>query len=137
MIDQVYESTGFSGSDGLHWLETRETVEPDDPAEVGGGRVDFIVGSVLSVLNLFVSGGIVAVWYLQTVGVVVVLFLGQDPGPIESASALSFVTIGALLGLAVGVGGFATFSWKRWPAYYWPIFGIAITLGASILGARV
>jgi hypothetical protein len=131
------DPSGAAALDGLGWLASVERVEPDAAAEVGSNRIDFLLGASLAGLNLFVSAGLVLAWSLQTAGIFVVLFLGQDPGHIESPTALAFVVAGCLLGLAVGVGGFAAFTWKRWTSYYWPLFGMAIALLSSVVAARL
>jgi hypothetical protein len=126
----------------LEWLAAVPAVEPDDATAVGRGRVDFVLGAALAGVNLFVTAALIVVGVLQSAGTIVAgavdLARGTTapPLPTESAAAFAIVVAGSLLGLAVGVGGFAVFAWKRWPSYYWPVFGIAISLGSALVASR-
>lgn len=125
--------------DGIGWLAAATLTEEPQPEErvvFASGRTDFVLGAALAGLNLFVTIGLIAAWLLQTAGVFVELSLDQDPGDIETPAGFVILVTGSLLGLAVGVGGFAMFAWKRLPSYYWPLVGIAIALGSSVVAAR-
>lgn len=120
------------------WLRT-EDVEPSPRS--GSGHVDFAVGAALVGVNLFVSGGLLAILLVDAVGAIAEIFSSQTPGietvsVIESANAFTIMLVGSSLGLALGLGGFAWFAWKRWPSYYWPLLGIALTVGSAVIATR-
>jgi hypothetical protein len=129
--------------DVVEWLESVETVEADDATEVGSGRADFLAGAALAGVNLFVSAAVILAWLLQSAGTllagVVDLTRYGIPSslPTQSAAAFAVVVGGSLLGLAIGVGGFAASARKRWVSYYWPVFGIAIALASPLVASRV
>jgi hypothetical protein len=129
--------------DSVEWLESVPAVEVEDSSAVGSGRLDFVAGAVLCGVNLFVSAGVIAAWALQSAGLLVAgavdLTRNAPPPtlPSQSPGAFAFVVAGSLLGLAIGVGGFAFFARRRWSAYYWPVFGIATALGSSLLASRL
>jgi hypothetical protein len=119
---------------GVDWLRALETVDADEIV-VGGGRLDFALGAALAGVNLFVSAGVIAAWLLKTAGIVAVLLLHQTV-LIDNPAAVEFVIAGALFGLALGVAGFAFFARRGWTSYYWPLFGITIALGSSVIAGR-
>jgi hypothetical protein len=121
-------------NDGIDWLRSVETVVADEPV-AGRGRFDFLLGAALAGVNLFVSAGIIAAWVLKTAGIVAVLVL-HDTASTDNPAALAFVITGSLFGLALGAGGFAFFARQGWTSSYWPLFGITIALGSSVIAGR-
>ncbi len=123
--------------DDLDWLISPEaqSVEADTTVP-GAGRVDFVAGAALVGVNLIVSAGLVVVFALHSAGLVYDAFVEFVPSSAITPFGFAVAVVGALLGLAVGVGGFALSAWKHWPSYFWPLFGIAIALAAALLAAR-
>lgn len=119
---------------GIDWLRAVETVYATEPV-AGRGRLDFVLGTALAGVNLFVSAGIITAWLLNAAGIVAVLLLNKTVST-TNAAAIEFVITGSLFGLALGVGGFAFFARRGWTSYYWPLFGITIALGSSVIAGR-
>jgi hypothetical protein len=119
---------------GIDWLQAVEMVDADESV-AGRGHVDFVLGVALAGVNLFVSAGIIAVWLLKTAGIVAVLVLNKTLSP-DNPAAVELVIAGSLFGLALGVSGFAFFARRGWTSYYWPLFGITIALGSSVIAGR-
>jgi hypothetical protein len=136
-VDADFGRTGDSASEvesGIDWLRAVETVDAEEVV-AGRGRADFVIGAALAGVNFFVSVGIIAAWLLKTAGIVAVLVLHKTVST-DNPAAVEMVITGSLFGLALGVSGFAFFARRGWTSYYWPLFGITIALGSSVIAGR-